>query len=113
MSNSLFAASFRKIRVALIQILDNDCHLCSELPILFLLLVRLLNKIRVLVIALLCIFLDPCKCLLVLILIVDMLFHTTKDLYLIDRLYTHAKVLLEEVMVDDRSADTHTLRTDL
>ena len=112
-SDSFLPTSLRQIRVALIQILDDDCHLSGELPVFFLLLIRLLNEIRVLIEALLCIFLDPCKSLLVLILIVDVLFHTTKDLYLVNGLHTHTKVLLKELLVDDGSTDTHTLGTDL
>ena len=45
--------------------------------------------------------------------IVDTLCHTTDDLYLINRLNSHSEIGLDEIRIDDRSADTHCYRTDL
>ena len=84
MSDRLFAASFGKIGVSLVQVLDDDSHLGGKLPVLLLLLIGLLNEIGILVKPLSAVFLNPGKSFLVLILIIDVLFHAAQYLNFIN-----------------------------
>ena len=112
-SNSLFLAAFRQVRITLIQVLDDDSHLSQELPGFFLGLIRCFYEIRVLVEAFFAVLFYPCQSFLVLIFIIYMFIHTTKDLNLIYGLNAHAKIGLDELLIDDGSADTHGNGTDL
>ena len=115
MANSFLKVThFTKTRIALHQITNDEGHLHNELPVSILTCTILLLFRTVLVPAFIClaIFLCPSHCLLIFLVVVDTLFHTTKNLSLIYALIAHTKVLLEEILIYDTTCDTHALATD-
>ena len=113
MTDHFFLASFRKIFVAVHQILDDAHHLHDELPVLILLLSVFLHSLRILVKALDAVCLRPGQRLFKLRLIVDALCHTADDFHLVHGLHAHAEIFFNKCRIDDRSADSHADGTDL
>ena len=108
-----FLSALGKILVAVHKILDDNHHLDRELPILFLLLVRLSYKFGVLVKSLGTMLSCPLVCLLIFFLIVDVFFHSAENFNLVNRLNSHAEIFLDEIGINRRSCDTHADRADL
>ena len=113
MSDFLFFASLRQVFVSVHQVFDDAHHLNNKFPISFFRLIGLLKFCRVLIKTDLAFLFCPCKSFLVFCFVVDSLCHTTDDLHLVNRFYTHSKVFLDECRIDDGSADSHTDGTDL
>ena len=108
---------FREFRIQLIasvhQLLNDNCHLNNKFKLLFFLFFCHLQFRWVLIKSDGTCFFCPFQSLLKLFVIINAFCHTTDDLYLIHRLYTHSKVGLDEIRVNNGTADTHTDRTDL
>ena len=102
-----------KLRVSTHQILDDDVHLDRELPLFIFNLAGFLNPVGIFIPTFLAVFLGPLQRSLELIFIINALIHATKNFYLIDRLHTHAKIGLNEILIHDRTADSHGNGTDL
>ena len=110
MPYSLLLTALGEFVVAVHKVLDNAHHLNNEFPLLVLDLAGSLHLFGVLVKALYALFLCPCKCLLVLLLVIDAFSHSPYYLYLVNRLNSHSKVFLDELRAYDRAAYTHSDR---
>src|SRR5699024_8272430 len=109
-----FLREFRIQFVAAVhQLFDDNSHLNNELELFFFLLVCHLQFRRVLVEADLAGFFRPFQSFLKFSVIVDTFCHTADDLNLVNRLYSHSKIGLDEILINDGSADTHGNGTDL
>ena len=109
-----FLREFRiKLVASIHKFLDDNCHLNYKLKLLFFLLFCHLKFRRVLVKADGAVLFCPLHCSVELFVIIDTLCHTADDLNLVNRLYTHSKIGLDEIRIDNRSADTHCNGTDL
>ena len=102
-----------KVFISVHKVFDDNCHLNNELELLLFLLWRSLKLFWVLIPTNLASLFCPFKSFLELSLIIDSLWHTTDDFHLVNRLYTHSKVRLDEIRIDDRSTDTHCNRSNL
>ena len=107
MTHHLLLAAGGKVLVAVHQVLDYAHHLNDEFPLLVLDLAGFLHLGRVLVKALYAVLLRPLESLLELGFVVNALGHSSDYLHLIDRLDSHAEVLLDELGADYGTADTH------
>ena len=112
-ANHFFFASFRKVLVAVHQILDDAHHLHDELPVLILLFSVFLHRFRILVKAFDAVCLRPGQRLFKLCLIVDALCHAADDFHLVHGLHAHAKIFFNKSGIDDGTADSHADGTDL
>ena len=113
MSNHLFFTAFRQILVTVHQVFDDTHHLNNEFPVTVFLFTCSLQFFRILIKTFNTFFFGPCKSFFVFCMIIDSFCHTTDNFYLINGLYTHAKIFFKEFRADDRSADTHTDRSNL
>ncbi len=95
------------------QLLDDNHHFHHKLPVLLLLLRRPADEFRVLVESFLAVRLRPGQGALILVMVVDALGHAADDLHLIHGLHAHPQPGLNEIAVDDRTADAHADRPDL
>ena len=112
-SDRLFRELLGQSFVASHQILDDDVHLHREFPLLVLGPAVLPDPFRILVKVFPAVFLRPLQGSLILFLIVDPFLHAAEDFHFIDRLYSHAQITLEEVLIHDGAADSHGDRSDL
>ena len=111
MTQCLFLeAHFPEFRIACHQVAHNDHHLHNELPVGIFLLTRLAflkTVLEVFPFVHFTIFLSPSHRLDIFFFVVDAFRHAANNFGQIDRLVTHAQILLEEIWIDDRSCDTH------
>ena len=109
-----FLGEFRiKLVAAVHQLFDDNSHLNNELELFFFLLVCHLQFRRVLIEADLAGLFRPFQSFLEFSVIVDAFCHAADDLNLVNRLYSHSKIRLDEILINDGSADTHGNGTDL
>ena len=113
MSDRFLGKLLREVLVALHQVFDDNCHLNNELELFLFLFLRFLQFNRVLVESDVAFLFCPCKSFLILSLVINAFCHAADDLNLVNRLNAHAKIGLDEILIDDRSADAHCNGTDL
>ena len=113
MSDGLLGEFLREILVAVHQILDDHRHLHHKFKLFLFFLVGVLKPLRILIEADLAGFFCPGQRLLVLCFVVNFLAHPADDLHLIHGLHPHTQVRLDEIGINDGTADSHCDGTDL
>ena len=113
MSQRFFGEFLSQLLIAAHQVFDDHVHFDRELPLLVLHLAGFLDPVGILVKAFPAFFFGPGEGSLILFFVVDSLTHAADDFHLIYGFDAHAEVRLDEILVDDGTADSHGDRSDL
>ena len=113
MSDCFFGEFRIKLVASIHKFLDDNSHLNYEFKLLFFLLFCHLQFRWVLVETDGAVLFCPFHSFIEFFMIIDAFCHTTDDLNLVNRFYTHSQIGFDEIRINDRSTNTHSNGTDL